>query len=69
MDQMKDHQILSNKSDVSNYISLLVNKFSFSSSTTDVTPLVFFTSEFIYQQIIRLIERNIDPMQEFCLRH
>jgi hypothetical protein len=35
---MKDHQILSDKSDVSNYISLLVNKFSSFPASTEVTP-------------------------------
>ena len=33
---MKDHQILSEKSAVSNYICLLVNKLSFSLASTDV---------------------------------
>jgi len=36
MNQMKDHQILSEKSAVSNYICLLVNKLSFSLASTDV---------------------------------
>jgi len=38
MEQVKDHQILSEKSAVSNYISLFVNKFSFPSAFTHVTP-------------------------------
>ena len=38
MDQMKGHQILSEKSAVSNYNSLFANKFYSSSASTYVTP-------------------------------